>query len=761
MTSAATSSPSTSPVVTTEEVNSDLTVVGGGLAGVCAAIGAARQGARVALVQNRPVLGGNSSSEVRVWVCGATAHGVQHFARETGIMGELFVENQFTNPSGNPYYWDLVVLEAVRAEPNITLYLNTDVRSVDASGPDDDRTISSVTGWQMGSERVLRFVSPAFVDATGDGLVGHLAGAWYRTGRESRETYGESWAPEGPDRSTLGSTILFYSKDAGEPVKFVPPSFAVDIAETSIPDLRPIRIEANGCAYWWIEWGGELDVVADNERIRDELQGAVYGIWDYIKNSGKFDADNLTLEWIGAVPGKREYRRFVGDHTLTQSDVLEQEPFDDRVAFGGWSIDLHPPGGMYASESGSRHWHPDGNYHVPLRSLYSANTRNMWLAGRNISASHVAFGTTRVMATCAVIGEAAGVAAALAVADGVAPRELATERFERVRRALVRADASVLGVLHDDPADLALAADVTASSTLLTLAAETPTATWELADHLGFVVPVDPELDGIWLLVDAAVATTLEVEVHDPDLPQNYVPRELAASASVEVSAGEKQWVRVPVQWRPTSPRNAFVVVRANPDVVVHTSDEVLPGVLTFTHREPSPQEEFTEQWRAWKQVLQRGSVCLRLDAATSAYAPSKAVGGYARPWGGPQMWVSQPVEHDGEPWLALTWSSPAVVGEVAVVLDDDLDEDLINLHHHRTPFDVLPTLVRDYRIEARAGDGAPWVVLADVTDNRARHRRHVLPSPVSATELRMVVTATNGASAARVVSLRAWAAEG
>ncbi|WP_235939764.1 FAD-dependent oxidoreductase [Occultella kanbiaonis] len=748
--------PTPSPVIATEDVHADLTVIGGGLAGVCAAIGAARQGARVTLIQNRSVLGGNSSSEVRVWVCGATAHGVQHYARETGIMGELFVENQFTNADGNPYYWDLVVLEAVRAEPNITLFLNTDVREVEADGPEDARTIGSVTGWQMGSERRLRFTSTSFVDATGDGLVGFLAGARYRTGRESRADLGESWAPQERDAQTLGSTILFYTKDVGHPVKFVPPSFAKDIARTSIPELRGIRVDANGCDYWWIEWGGDRDVVADNELIRDELQAAVYGIWDHIKNSGKYDADNLTLEWVGSVPGKREYRRFVGDHTLTQHEVLGQEQFDDRVAFGGWSIDLHPPGGMYATEHGSRHWHPDGNYHVPLRSLYSQNVTNMWMAGRNISASHVAFGTTRVMATCAVIGEAAGVAAAVAVADGVSPRELATSRFELVRRALVRADAAVLGVVHDDPADAALTARVSASSTLRTLAAQTPSGILDLATKVALVVPVDPALDGVEILLDADVDTELVLEVHDPELGQNYVPRDLVDTVTVPVPAGEKQWVRLPAQWRPASARNAFLVLRANANVRVHTADTPLPGVLTFTHRDPGEDERYTEQWREWKQVLQRGSLCVRLEAPTDAYAAERAVGGYARPFGGPQMWISQPLAHDPEPTLSLAWDEAVDLAEVAVIFDDDLDEDLINLHHHRTPFDVLPTLVRDYRVEAEVDGG--WQVVADVTDNRHRHRRHPLEVPVSASAVRLVVTATNGTDSARVVSLRAWA---
>ena len=187
---------------------------------------------------------------MRVWVCGATSHGSQKYARETGIMGELFVENQYRNPEGNPFLWDQVVHDAVRAEPNIQLFLNTDVRAVEADGPDDDRRIRGVTGWQIGSEKVLRFTSPLFIDCTGDGLVGALAGAWFREGREARSEFDEEWAPEVPDGNMLGSTLLFYTKDTGEPVRFVPPTIAKDIAATSILSNRRIQVTDNGCDYW-------------------------------------------------------------------------------------------------------------------------------------------------------------------------------------------------------------------------------------------------------------------------------------------------------------------------------------------------------------------------------------------------------------------------------------------------------------------------------------------------------------------------------
>ena len=732
-----------------EAVSSDVTVIGGGLAGVCAAIAAARLGRRVALVTNRPVLGGNSSSEVRVWVCGATGHGKNHYAREGGIMGELFVENQYRNPDGNPYLWDALILDTVRAEPNISLFLNTDVRLVDASGPDHARRIDAVTGWTMGSERLIRFTGPVFLDCTGDGLVGHLAGADYRIGRESRAEYEEPWAPELADDITLGSTLLFYTKDAGRPVRFVPPDFAKDVTKTSIPERRIIRAGDNGCAYWWIEYGGELDTVHDNEVIRDELWSVIYGIWDHIKNSGEFDAENMTLEWVGSLPGKREYRRFVGDYVLTQHDILGQTPFADRVAFGGWSIDLHPPQGMYATEAGAKQRYADGIYHVPYRSLYSANTTNMFMAGRNISASHVAFGSTRVMATCATIGQAAGTAAALCAQAGIAPRELDVSALQQT---LLHADASVIGIANADEADLARSATVTASGSFARLDVYAAHGSWPLAADAGIVVPVDPALSELSLLVSAEKTATLTVELHDPVLGQNYVPRELVEAVSVEVAAGAAQWIELPLKWSPDSARNAFLRVKAAEGLALHVADRPTPGVLSFTHKPLKPTDEAPQPLREWTDVGLHGKTfCLR-TGATEAYAPAKAIDGYARPFAGPHMWVSDP---SVPAWLELAWDTAVSVSRVEVTCDDDLNEDLINLHHHRTDAEIMPTLLRDYRVEARTPAG--WIELAEVSGNRRRRIVHRLDVPVATEALRIVVTATNGAPSAHVVAVRVY----
>lgn len=739
-----------------QSITSDLTVIGGGLAGVSAAISAARLGKKVALVNNRPVLGGNSSSEVRVWVVGATSHGIQRYSRETGVIGELYTENQYRNPEGNPIHWDEVVLDAVRAEPGISLFLNTDVRSIEA----DESGIHSVTGWTMGSEIETVFSSPLFVDATGDGLIGHLAGAEYRIGREARDEYDEDWAPEVADDELLGSTLLFYTKDVGRPVRYIAPDSAKDILQTPIPMSRVIHSGDSGAHYWWIEWGGHLDTVDQNEAIRDELRSVIFGIWDYIKNSGKFEAENLDLEWVGSMPGKREYRRFLGDHVLSQRDILEQRVFPDAVAFGGWSIDLHPVEGMYATESGAHQRYSDGIYGIPLRSLYSRNVGNLFVAGRDISASHVAFGSTRVMATCATTGEAVGTAAALALDLGVRPRELATDHAARVQQLLLKQDASVFGVANADESDLARRARVTASSFRRDLdagATDADTRSHTLDADLAVVVPVDPTLDTVALLMRVPHDTRLGFSLWTTGHPQNFVPIDERLRVEVDVAGDEEpQWVEVPMPWHPDAPENVVVIVDAAFDVTVELVPNHVPGLLALPHIPQADGDENVEvdesqavvSWPA--RPLRGWAPRVRLTPETAAYAPQKAVGGYSRPFGGPQLWTA---DTDADEWLLLEWDAPEQIREVRLTFDDDLDVELNTLHHHRTPEVIFPELVKDYTIEARRG-GA-WEPVVEVTDNRRRHRVHVLDEAIDADAMRVRVHATNGDPFARIISVR------
>lgn len=340
----------------------------------------------------------------------------------------------------------------------------------------------------------------------------------------------------------------------------------------------------------------------------------------------------MTLEWVGSIPGKREYRRFLGDYMLNQNDIMAQEPFEDRIAFEGWSIDLHPPQGMYSEESGSKHQYSDGVYHIPFRSLYSSNVRNMLFAGRDISATHVAFGTTRVMATCAVIGEAAGSGAALSVQKGITPRVLHRDYMKELQQVMLRQDASIIGVAGNDPDDLAKTARISASSTLERIAIENATSVHSLDCDIGILFPVNPVLSSVELLVDVKQFATLEVELWHTGKEENYVPKQWVKSASKSVAAGNKQWVKQDLDWQPESACNAFVIVKANEAITLHGSDESLTGVLCF-EKGPKPvvvsalledhqPDQPIVQWsmRKWN----RRSVCLRVTPNTESYAASQ-----------------------------------------------------------------------------------------------------------------------------------------
>ncbi|MCE9591201.1 MAG: FAD-dependent oxidoreductase, partial [Planctomycetes bacterium] len=437
------------------ELSCDVLVAGGGPAGVPCAIAAARCGAKVILVHDRPVLGGNASSEIRLWVLGATCHlgATNRWAREGGVINEILIENLWRNPEGNPLIFDTVVLEKVLDESNLTLLLNTAAYEVAKTGAD---TIAAVRAFCSQNSTLYEIRAPLFCDASGDGVVGFLAGAAFRMGAEASDEFGERFAPSREYGELLGHSLYFYSKDTGRPVRFVPPSYALRDIPGRIPRYRHFNAREDGCRLWWIEWGGRLDTVHDTERIKWELWKVVYGVWDYIKNSGQFpEAANLTLEWVGQIPGKRESRRFEGDYLLRQQDVIEQRQHADAVAFGGWALDLHPADGVFSEKPGCTHWRMRGTYQIPYRCLYSRNITNLFLAGRLISVTHAAYGSTRVMGTLAHAGQAVALAAVQCRARGVLPAQV---QVADLQLALLRTGQHIPQHRLVDPLDLVPAA---------------------------------------------------------------------------------------------------------------------------------------------------------------------------------------------------------------------------------------------------------------------------------------------------------------
>ena len=366
------------------------------------------------------------------------------------------------------------------------------------------------------------------------------------------------------------------------------------------------------------------------------------------------------------------------------------------------------------------------------------------------------------MATCAVIGEAAGTGAALSVEKGITPRELHRGHLRELQQTMLKQDASIIGLRNEDAADLALQATVNASSALARLALETPAEAWPLKSDMGLLLPADPDIGGIELLVDAEDAATLTVELWDTGRGENYVPRALQASSSAKVGKGAKQWVKLDLSWTPDAPQNAFLVIKADERLSLHLSDRPQTGVLAFV-KGPSPavsadleDHQPSQPVMQWSmRPLVRKPFCFRLLSPTSAFSAEKAVDGYQRPFAGPRMWSSAALREDAPEWLELSWAKQVSVRSVHVTFNDDVNEDLINLHHHRTPFAVLPELVRNYTVEAYAN--GEWTAVAEGQNNHKRKHVHTLGAAVSADKLRISVYSTNGSPCAEIVEVRVY----
>jgi hypothetical protein len=354
----------------TTVVSADLCVVGGGMAGLCAALAAARNGLRTVLVQDRPVLGGNASSEIRMWICGA----IGSDNKETGILEELMLKNLYLNPFLQYPQWDHVLYGACLEQKNLTTLLNCSIMDVAT----DANRITSVRGWHLTGQCYYEIHAKLYADCSGDSVL-RISGADYRRGREGREEFHESLGPEVPDENTMGNSILIQLRETDTHRPFIPPDWAYRYMEETVPkrELTP-----KGHNFWWIEIGGTRDTISDADAIRDELLKTAYGVWAYIKNHPDGRGHNWELDWIGSLPGKRENVRYLGDHVLTQNDVRTEGRFDDIVAYGGWPMDDHHPAGIdYPGDPTNFHPAPSP-FGIPYRSLYSRNVENLFFAGR-------------------------------------------------------------------------------------------------------------------------------------------------------------------------------------------------------------------------------------------------------------------------------------------------------------------------------------------------------------------------------------------
>lgn len=404
----------------------DFVVAGGGVAGMCAAVAAARQGLKVALIHDRPVLGGNNSSEVRVHLGGSIECGPYP---ELGNLIKEFGHTKKGNAKSAENYEDSKKMTLVENEKNISLFLNCHVTDVEMK----DGKISALLARNTETGRLMRFAAPLFSDCTGDAAVGYLAGAEWRMGRESVSETNESGAVQVPDKQVLGSSVQWNSKVMDVPSPFPVFEYGKKFDEESVQKVTH--------GEWTWETGMLRDQVREAERVRDHGLLVVYSNWSYLKNRSlvKDEYSNLALDWVAYIAGKRESRRLVGDHVLTQTDILDQVPYEDGTCATSWTIDLHYPDPANTAFFPGEEFKAVCTqqyieiYPIPYRCFYSRNIPNLFMAGRNISVTHVALGTVRVMRTTAMMGEVVGLAAAVCHENSCLPRDVYATYFEQLK----------------------------------------------------------------------------------------------------------------------------------------------------------------------------------------------------------------------------------------------------------------------------------------------------------------------------------------
>lgn len=790
----------TAPAYIHEESRHDVVVVGGGMAGIAAAVTAARLGASACLVQDRPVLGGNASTEIRVNLEGANGGVHNRFFVESGLAEDLLLENLWRNPTSSADHWSALLLDLVLGTDGLDLYLDTHAHAVDI---DSRGLITAVRALTLASERAWTFRGDVFVDATGDATIAYLAEADFMYGEEAREAFGEPLAPPQPTDDKLGGTMQFMCKDVGRPVIFEPPAFARKVTADELrvnraPNLWSQEPVLGG--FWWIEYGGHLDTVHDNEDIKLMLLAELYGVWDYVKNSPEWRERNvnLDLEWVAAMPGKRESRRVIGDHVLTEHDVVGSTRFDDAVAFGGWSLDRHAPlGFMDFDTAPCTQVHPPGVYQIPLRSLYARNVPNLYLAGRDISTSHVACCSSRVMLTCAHGGEAVGAAAALTTQTGRGPRELAADRGAVGN---LRAQLEALG--HYIPF-VPLTAGRLSQGVRATASSETPLAVEDIETTVSLEWPrllslplVAPRLESVSVWVKAPESANLDWRLHAADRGGGWLPGELISTGRAEAPASEGSWIEIPIGvdtgsgyvhlalatddarvelgaslGRPYGPLSWRSHIRDAAAVAVDRREQDRWSLPQIEEKEWS--DSFAFPFSYWRRDAHGWggppgpTIAFRTDPVQ---APATAIA-VLEPWerpttGGVHGWATarQPGlqdEHgflfDVPQWLAVELAEPIDVDALELVLNSDVDRHLANLwYSHPSGFRAIPTLLRDFDVSVVGADGAETVV-ANIRRNHARRCRVTVGGVIRG--FSVTVRATNGEPYASIADLRLWPA--
>ena len=734
----------------------DVIVAGGGPGGVPAAIAAAREGSRTLLIQNRPVLGGNGSTEVGITFDGASVEYI--YARETGIAEEI---RRLRDHDPESYGdWTRAMEQLAAAEKNLTVVYHSHVCGVEM---ENETTIKSVTALNIRTLSKTKYSARIFIDCTGDAWLGYYAGAKYRFGREASSQHGESVAPELADTVTMSGCIksgnipVFY--DAGEPVEYHAPNWVPKLPETD-EEFGRVIAGSGANLKWWMEAPNDYDDMWDGEETRDALLMVLLGYYDHIKNywSKKERAKNLRLNFVSVYNGRRESRRLIGDYILTQEDCVKGRSFDDTVAYSGWAVDVHNEKGIYSGKAGSMHCImrvPIGK--IPYRCLYSKNIDNLLMAGRNVSATHIALGTVRVQNTIATIGQAAGTAAALCVLRNETPRGIYQRHIRELQQLLIKNDQYIPGFKNEDANDPCLSAKATASSI------NKSEVFGALKGKDGELVPLDRVRGALTTFYRSeGDITQLYLELHsDLSVPQTVTLHARVEGTNIsdlvrcgdEVTAqaivppGGEHWVKVPIEIK-------LGEVERKDKRFVRLWLEPVDGIFWRSvknvsfHFQTGVKDE-NDEW------VMKSTECFRISREEPVEelancGPENVINGLSRIVDAEHYeWVSDPVQELPQ-WIELEFEDPTDINSVSVVFDTDLSNPATCWG---LKYPGVSSCVKDYEIEVYNGES--WSKVAHVEGNFMRKRTHSFDA-VKAEKVKVTVFGTWGDRSARIMEVRA-----
>jgi hypothetical protein len=688
-----------------KKMNFDITVAGGGISGICAAVTAARKGLNTLLINDRSVLGGNASSEVGITISGSSHHGLNPsiYAKEGGVIEEIRLRlMKYAMGGGYDKYalLDAVFFDLIYEHTNLTLLLNTSVYSCRIK----NRKITQCYARHNVSNEVYEIESEIYVDASGNGILAYEAGCSYHMGREGKDEYGEYWAPDKSDKYTMGNTFYFETYDCGHEAFFTPPEFAYKVENMefikNINNPKNFRSLSVKGAHWSMEYGGQVDVIYQSEEIDLELRKLIFGIWDYIKNSGKYpEAKNYVLKRIYAKSGARESRRFIGDYMLTENDIENKVNFEDAVCIGGWPMDIHAPLGIYDASPATNFVPVTGIYNIPMRSLYSKDIDNLMLAGRDISASHIALGSTRVMATCGTMGQAVGTAAKYCVTKGLTPWQVTKFYKKELQRNLANDDQTIIGMNDIDPIMENFTASATSEKRFENI---NPTAIIKLERDYGLAFMMETDyLESVKIKIINSSSETklLKYRILTGIHKETFLPDEVVKINETAIPGNYDDWFKLDINAGRGKDGKLYLVFTKNDNLALEIASSRPIGAITIRLYTPENCEECNHDsipinkntgYLFYDHRYERNKNILFKDMVPEqrVFSPAMVLSPYTRPYGMPNLWIG---DNKYPQTLTLTAKKPVDANKIAIIFDSNLENDSVE--------SMPECLVRDYEL--------------------------------------------------------------